>query len=130
MTGQYVLDPSAIERFGASLLLGKLVASAAEVGSQLLLPVVAYAEALGATTDEEGYQVLLGLRGRPAVTVLPALAEDVEGLAGGLETAGSLGAAHAILETIRRGAILVTADRSVLEPELPDGWIILDVAKD
>jgi hypothetical protein len=43
---------------------------------------------------------------------------------------GGLGAAHAVLETIRRGAILVTADRAATEPELPDGWTILDVAKD
>jgi hypothetical protein len=44
MTCQYVLDSSAMERFGTSLLLGTLLASAAEVGSHLLLPVLAYAE--------------------------------------------------------------------------------------
>jgi hypothetical protein len=130
VSGTYVVDRSAIERFGASLLLGKLVASAAEMGSALLLPVLAYAEALGAATDEERYEILIGLRDRVAVAVLPALAEDVEDLAGGVETAGSLGASHAVLEAGRHGAVLVTADRATMEPELPDGWIILDITKD
>jgi hypothetical protein len=130
MSGGYVLDPSAIGRFGPSLVLGKLVASAAETGSTLLLPVLAYAEALAGAVDEERYEVLLGLRDRSAVTVLPARAEDVEDLAGGVETAGSLGAIHAAVEAGRHGAVLVTADRSTMEPELPDGWIILDIARD
>lgn len=127
MSGRYVLDPSAVSRFGESILLGRLVASAQEAGSVLLLPVLAYAEALNAAPDEGRYRILLGLRDRSAVTVLSALAEDVEDLAGGMETAGSVGAAHAVLEAGRHGAVLVTANRAGVQDELPDGWIILDV---
>ncbi|MDT4987861.1 MAG: hypothetical protein QOI74_1955 [Micromonosporaceae bacterium] len=130
MSGAYVLDPSAIGRFGTSLVLGKLVAGAVVAGSTLLLPVLSYAEALASAIDKERYHILLGLRDRSAVTVLPALATDVEELAGGVETAGSLGAAHAAVEAGRHGAVLITADRATMEPELPDGWIILDVAMD
>lgn len=127
MSDQYVLDPSAISCFGESVLLGRLVAGAQEAGSVLLLPVLAYAEALNAASNEECYHILLGLRERSTVTVLPAFADDVEELAGGMETAGSLGAAHAALEAGRRGAVLITANRTTMQDELPDGWIILDV---
>jgi len=127
VSGRYVLDPSAVSRFGESILLGRLVASAHKAGSALLLPVLAYAEALHAAADEEQYRILLGLRDRFAVTVLPAHAEDVEELAGGMETAGSIGMAHAVLEAVRQGAVLVTADRAAVQDELPDGWIFLDL---
>jgi hypothetical protein len=123
----YVLDAGAMLRYGQSVELGRLLGGAVDVATRVVLPLISLAEAYRQAADDEALALLDALCGQPTVTVVAAQADDALALGGIGAAVGDLDRAHAIVEAMRRRAVLLTTDSDTVRPELPDGWPVLDL---
>jgi hypothetical protein len=123
----YVLDAGAMLRYGDSVELGRLLGGAVDVSTRVVLPLISLAEAYRQAADDEALALLDALCGQPAVVVVGAQADDALALGGIGAAVGDLDRAHAIVEAMRRRAVLLTTDSDTMRPELPDGWPVLDL---
>jgi hypothetical protein len=122
----YVLDAAAMLRYGSSVELGRLLFGAVETDTVVALPLISLAEAYRCASEEQ-VVLLDALCGQPAVGVLAPDAADALALGGIAATVGDLNRAHAVVEAMRRRAVLLTPDADALRLELPEGWPVVEL---
>ncbi len=121
----YVLDAGAMLRYGSSLELGRLLGGAVETATPVALPLISLAEAYRRASEAE-LPLLDALCGQPAVGVVTPCADDALALGGIAATLGDLDRAHAVVEAMRRRAVLLTTTADLMRTELPEGWPVLE----
>src|SRR5688500_13115644 len=94
-------------RYGSSLALGQLLGGAVDPATPVALPLISLAEAYR-RAGEEQLGLLDALCGQPAVGVVPPEADDALALGGIAASVGDLDRAHAVVEAMRRRAVLLT----------------------
>jgi hypothetical protein len=122
----YVLDSGAMLRYGSSVELGQLLGGAVETATPVALPLISLAEAYRRASEDQ-LALLDALCGQPAVGVVPPAADDALALGGIAATVGDLDRAHAVVEAMRRRAVLLTTSPDEVRAELPEGWPVVEL---
>jgi hypothetical protein len=122
----YVLDAGAMLRYGSSLELGQLLGGAVETATPIALPLISLAEAYRRASEDQMH-LLDALCEQPAVAVVVPCADDALALGGIAAALGDLDRAHAVIEAMRRRAVLLTTSPGAMRTELPEGWPVLDL---